>query len=163
MIVPDKITPEIGWRVWRPWIDGTITGPCELKGNGWRPQREAVASCNYDKTHTQPQQSCSCGLHAAKTLELLEANFLLQIMAGYGVVGEVALWGTVIEGEWGYRAEFAYPASFYVPDELLVNSGLETPGYISHSAIATSLREFGVPVVRVPTIYDIPTNERIAA
>jgi hypothetical protein len=41
-----------------------------------------------------------------------------QAILGYDVVmavGLVALWGEVVECEWGWRAQFAYPRSLYLP------------------------------------------------
>ncbi len=34
------------------------------------------------------------------------------------VCGSVSLWGDVVEHEWGYRAEFAYPKELWVPPEM---------------------------------------------
>ena len=36
-----------------------------------------------------------------------------------GVRGEVFLWGTVVEHEHGWRAQFAYPKSLHVPSDIL--------------------------------------------
>lgn len=55
-----------------------------------------------------PHPSCTCGVYAAKTLERLR-------QCGYsrfGLYGEVYLWGSVVEHERGWRAEFAYPKTF---------------------------------------------------
>jgi len=37
----------------------------------------------------------------------------------YGIDGEVYLWGTVVEHQIGWRAEFAYPKALYLPKEML--------------------------------------------
>ncbi len=38
---------------------------------------------------------------------------------GYGIHGEVCLWGKVVEHEQGYRAQLAYPKNFFLsPDAL---------------------------------------------
>jgi hypothetical protein len=55
--------------------------------------------------HEPPQTDCTCGVYAAKTIEHLH-------QCGYkkfGIHGEVYLWGTVVEHERGWRAQFAYP------------------------------------------------------
>jgi hypothetical protein len=59
--------------------------------------------------HEAPLESCSCGIHAAKDLETLQ-----RVSGGGPVVGEVYLWGKVIPGENGYRAQYAYPKSLYL-------------------------------------------------
>ena len=70
--------------------------------------------------HLQPLEARGVSLHSrrgiyafkklADLLRALEASGLEAI----AVVGEVSLWGTVIEFERGYRASFAYPYSFYL-------------------------------------------------
>jgi preprotein translocase subunit YajC len=37
----------------------------------------------------------------------------------YGICGEVYLWGTVVEHEQGFRAQFAYPKNLYLPPKML--------------------------------------------
>jgi hypothetical protein len=50
---------------------------------------------------------CTCGVYAAKNIEHLR-----QLgYEGRGIRGEVHLWGTVVEHELGWRAQFAYPKS----------------------------------------------------
>ena len=42
--------------------------------------------------------------------------------AGYercGIHGEVYLWGTVVEHELGWRAQFAYPKTLFLPPDLI--------------------------------------------
>ena len=55
-----------------------------------------------------PGRSCSCGVYAASTPEgLARAGVLTESV---GVVGVIAMWGTVIEHDRGARAQLAYPA-----------------------------------------------------
>ena len=65
--------------------------------------------------HEPPQTDCTCGVYAAKTIEHLH-------QCGYkkfGIHGEVYLWGTVVEHERGWRAQFAYPKSLVLqPDAI---------------------------------------------
>ena len=44
-------------------------------------------------------------MYAAKSLDHLRTFGYMQ----YGIYGEVWLWGTVVEHELGWRAQFAYP------------------------------------------------------
>lgn len=167
MIVPDKIAPEKGWRVWRPWLS-SISGPTRTNPRMWVPRERFVARCEPhvypDGSHSAPDERCSCGVHAAKTLDELRDNFLAPIMSGYGIFGEVSLWGKVIEGEWGFRAEFAYPRSFYIPLTLKPEVEDGDP-FARHwlDALESSLREFGVPVFRVDSIHDLFDLEDLAA
>jgi hypothetical protein len=122
--IPDYVSPIIGYRVWRweaaglrslnfvPWIPGKAMGArCRVvygvKVNG---QLEAA-----DGMHDAPQMNCTCGVYAAKTVEHLRQS-------GYercGVFGEVYLWGSVVEHQLGWRAEFAYPKSLCLPLDTL--------------------------------------------
>ena len=65
--------------------------------------------------HEPPQTNCTCGVYAARTIEHLH-------QCGYkkfGIHGEVYLWGTVVEHERGWRAQFAYPKSLVLqPDAI---------------------------------------------
>ena len=49
-----------------------------------------------------------CGVHAFKTMSMVLTNYdsWADEVSSYVVVGTIALWGTVIEHELGYRAQF---------------------------------------------------------
>lgn len=74
--------------------------------------------------HAAPNETCSCGIYAASTEN--------GVPAGGNVYGKVNLWGKVVPGEKGYRAEFAYPSEFRVA------AGL---------ADDESLKAFGIPII----------------
>jgi hypothetical protein len=113
MTVPDYISPVVGCRVWQ-W---DATGLRSLNGEKWFAHQPLSAVCRADAcgsisglskvTHNPdelPYLKCTCGVYAAKTIEHLR-------QCGYkkfGVHGEVYLWGTVVEHERGWRAQFAY-------------------------------------------------------
>jgi hypothetical protein len=66
-------------------------------------------------SHDAPQASCTCGIHAVKTLN----HFRNAGYQRFAIHGQVYLWGTVVEHELGYRAQFAYPKNFTLsPDAL---------------------------------------------
>lgn len=124
--VPDEIECVWGWRAWD--LSVKPGEPMRLKSKVrdtfWVPRQATVAACpntGRKGKHEPPGDNCSCGLYAAKTL-----SHLLDEMgyAGYdmdtgtvAVVGKVKMWGKVVEGSLGWRAGYAYPASFYVPFE----------------------------------------------
>lgn len=84
-------------------------------GYGWELQ---------DCEHDCPDENCSCGIYAATTEE--------GVPGGGNVYGKVRLWGKVVPGENGYRAQFAYPSEFRVAPKL---------------ADRPELLAFGVPIV----------------
>jgi hypothetical protein len=58
-----------------------------------------------------PIDNCQCGIYAFKTpYKLRKDNYLNQ-----SLLGEVWLWGKVIEYTMGFRAEYAYPKALYLP------------------------------------------------
>jgi hypothetical protein len=104
--VPDYISPIIGHRIWR-W---DAAGLRSLNGKRWSPRQPVAAKCGAGNAHDAdepPHLECTCGVYAAKNIEHLR-----QLgYEGRGIRGEVHLWGTVVEHELGWRAQFAYPKS----------------------------------------------------
>ena len=110
MNIPDYISPVVGYRVWR-WKP---TGLKSLNGVPWRPGRPLAAECRV-AAHDLPHFNCTCGVYAAKNLKHLRRF-------GYenrGIHGEVYLWGTVVEHTLGWRAQFAYPKSLFLPPDAI--------------------------------------------
>ncbi len=121
MSIPDYISPIVGYRVWT-W---NVLGLKSLCGDRWHPNQSLVARCRAaviigraaaaDGEHDAPQAKCTCGIYARKMLHHSSS-------AGYerfAIHGQVYLWGTVVEHELGYRAQFAYPKTFVLmPDDL---------------------------------------------
>jgi hypothetical protein len=125
MSIPDYISPIVGYRVWK-WGN---TGLKSLCGERWHPGQSLAARCRASTVvgpiagraeavhdaHEPPQTNCTCGVYAAKTFHHL-------CSVGYakcGIHGEVYLWGTVVEHELGWRAQFAYPKSLILPPDLI--------------------------------------------
>jgi hypothetical protein len=61
------------------------------------------------------------------------------IAGGGWVVGEVSLWGTVVECARGFRASSAYPLRIHVPAEAAKRNG----------ELVAGLSEYGVPVTEL--------------
>jgi hypothetical protein len=59
---------------------------------------------------------CTCGIYGSKNLNHLRRTQLWQYG---GIYGEVNLWGSVVEHEQGFRAQFAYPKTLYLSSEML--------------------------------------------
>jgi hypothetical protein len=124
MSIPDYISPIIGYRVWK-WEK---TGLKSLCGERWKPSQLLAARCRASAvvgtiacrveghdSHDAPQAKCTCGVYASKSLEQL----LTTGYAKCGIHGEVYLWGTVVEHELGWRAQFAYPKTLLLPSDLI--------------------------------------------
>ena len=126
--VPDLPDAVVAWRIWR-LVD--VGETCRLvsafKWAVWHPGEALVASCLTKPTalqrlrgkarHHAPDSGCLCGIYGAE-LSLLESGLSAWRDREVGrVVGEVSLWGTVIECEHGFRASLAYPRRIYVPSD----------------------------------------------
>jgi hypothetical protein len=129
--IPDCISPIIGFRAWT-WDTRGLKSLC---GQRWHPGLALAARCRAsvvvgtivgrteaaDDAHDAPQARCTCGVYAAKSLEHLRKNRYDRC----GIYGEVSLWGTVVEHERGWRAQFAYPKSLILPVDMSLLSTKE--------------------------------------
>jgi len=70
--------------------------------------------------HPAPAERCNCGLYANPDLEALRQHGLC-LAPDVIVLGQVALWGKVVDDEANYRAEFAYPARLSLVVDSLVD------------------------------------------
>jgi hypothetical protein len=119
---PDYISPIVAYRLWQ-WDDAGLKS---LNGVRWIPRQPLLARCRAfhprriigRATHPAqdaPQADCRCGVYGAKRLDSLQSMCFWDS----GVRGEVFLWGTVVEHEHGWRAQFAYPKCLHLPPDTL--------------------------------------------
>jgi hypothetical protein len=113
--------PLLGWRFWRLRRLETYgeNRPLRLAAAGrfgipkfWDPRAATKAVCSSFRTaHEAPWPSCRCGIYGLREQEVAE-RALLRYSRGElerWALGRVLLWGRIVEGERGWRAEFAYP------------------------------------------------------
>jgi hypothetical protein len=148
----------VGWRVWtvRETPAGARLGSV-LHDLVWLAGDPALAVCRRDEDpfaapigpHPVPAAICRCGFHAAR-----DPADVLSYLRGRDepdtlcrILGEVAIWGHVIETEAGWRASMAYPVRLYVAD----------------SEIAGALFAYDVPVVSPACAYASATSSRAAS
>ena len=109
------------WRVLQ--TDGVLTLASVVKAVAWSPGEALVAECLGPRLiplprvrpHAAPGPRCECGIYAT---DLARASRYLRDSIPFDldrVLGRVALWGTVVECERGFRASHAYPVALYVP------------------------------------------------
>lgn len=115
LLVPDYCEPITGWRYWRINADILL----ESRGKIWEPLKAKKVKHEHFLETFGLHVSCigfpvcpNCGIHAFKTKQQIEEyiDFMMNV-----VIGEVYLWGKIVEHERGYRAEFAYPKRIYGP------------------------------------------------
>jgi hypothetical protein len=116
-----------GWRAWV--VTETAAGlrlTSVLYDLVWPLVEPALAECRRHEDpfaevlppHPVPGRACNCGFHAARDPAdaLSYARGRDEPGAVCRVLGEVTLWGHVVETEAGWRASHAYPAKLYVAD-----------------------------------------------
>ena len=145
--VPDMVTCIVGWRGWsvKKRLD-----ELRLEGIGmshiWTPKKPEEATCKVGtgfnqmlsrawgqdgpvETNPAPGMKCTCGIWAFRTLEEFQA---MAQQYEVDVVGQVYLWGRVLECENGFRAQYAYPKELW-----LMNKDNESLGHIYNCPVRT--------------------------
>jgi len=94
---------------WRAWgLAGSRDGsevhllPVAGRPRPWPAAEPARATCRRHHRRV-PDLACRCGLHAMRLADPLRRT------RDPAVVGTVALWGRIVEHEFGFRAELGYP------------------------------------------------------
>jgi hypothetical protein len=131
--------PVVGWRCWFVLPHELALRPIYRRGLAWRPGEAQEAVCPNDP-HEPPAEGCKCGFWTTcHPMLLQEVGWVhhppegTPKLPGVLVVGEVALWGKVIQHERGWRGQYAYPRHLYA--------------FTDDAAIAEGLRErYRVPV-----------------
>lgn len=119
MKVPDAIEPAVGYRVWL--VEGnrlfSINHHVE-----WQPGMPFEAFCNRSQEHEVPDPACSCGCYAAASFNRLfdmgytKSEGLFSVgPEQVSIAGQVSMWGGIIPGNLGWRAQFAYPRKLLIP------------------------------------------------
>jgi hypothetical protein len=147
---PDFVEPFQAWRAWKVVLcDGHYNLGSVVKRTLWPAGEALAAEClgrrlfpwpRRKGRHDAPEAGCQCGIYAA-ALERVGQYVAEAPCRGVArVLGQVALWGTVIECERGFRASHAYPTRIYVPADV------GDPWRISWKEVAFDLCRYGVPV-----------------
>lgn len=154
--MPDFAGALVGWRLWLPSVttDGVRLRSLMFPAY-WRPGQPFRAAClcprrrpllrpwRRAREHAPVQLDSTCGVYAVDRIEhaMVYADHLpiARTLRGCIVVGSVALWGRVVVGEHGWRAELAYPTHLYV------GWSKRTPASLAEQLLA-DLRAYRVPV-----------------
>jgi hypothetical protein len=156
---PDFVDPLGAWRAWRVVRkdgeyglrqDREFSVGSVVRRTLWPAGEALIAEClgcrglfgrfRRKRRHDAPEARCECGIYAT-ALERVGQYVADAPCRGVAhVLGQVALWGTVIECERGFRASHAYPTRIYVP----ADAG--DPWRISWEEVAFGLTGYGVPI-----------------
>jgi hypothetical protein len=147
---PDFVEPFEAWRAWKVVRrgDGYSIGSV-IQATLWPAGEPLVAECLHRRLHVRlrrrqphdaPGAGCQCGIYAAALERVTQYVADAPCRGVARVLGRVALWGTVIECERGFRASHAYPTRIYVP----ADAG--EPWQTGWEEVALGLWRYGVPV-----------------
>jgi hypothetical protein len=126
MNLPDYLSPIVAYRVWF-WNNPSLASGTAVLWPPGQPLQARCAVCQpgiprYDRSeqemirdHEAPQRTCSCGIYATKYPDPLYGMGRRQLV----IAGEVFLWGSVVEHQLGWRAQFAYPKSLILTREMI--------------------------------------------
>jgi hypothetical protein len=125
MNVEDADQPLVGFRRWGVRRSGLYSGifvagrfvptPARtlvaprVKPIPWPADEPHVAKCWQLRGHDAPFAACNCGLSAYYELEDEP-----DLPARDAVWGAIVAWGTVVECENGFRAQYAYPYELFL-------------------------------------------------
>jgi S1/P1 Nuclease len=148
--VPDYVSPIVAYRIWM-WDGSKLKS---LNGEGWRPNQPLVAKClpghsMVGSGHHAPHDGCTCGIYATKSPDPELTGWWL------GIYGEVYLWGTVVEHESGWRAQYAYPKRLVLSPPL-VSTVLGTRVARSPWYCLATLAKYGVDIYLADATENIP-------
>lgn len=157
--IPDYVEPIEAWRVWRVGMrEDRVVLLSLFAGTVWEPGVPLSAECTQGhrprwrpwriepNDHGAPDLDCRCGIYGVSSVAAarayLESPALL--CRDERVIGRVALWGSVVEGQRGWRGEAAYPIELFVPASAVVQSGFRRRAYVDE--IVLGLEAYRVPV-----------------
>jgi hypothetical protein len=149
---PLAIDPVVGWRAWSVVEHGGTYRLASLTRRAeWPPGEQFTAACDRH-TEAVPSERCTCGVYAATDPRDLAR---LGRIAG-AAVGEVSLWGSVVQHSRGVRGGRAYPARLRLVCVACLRAGTGTPATVVD-------RERTDERTRIVPLCDLHTDGRALA
>jgi hypothetical protein len=155
VIAPDYVEALEAWRAW-----AVVEEPEGFRLRSlffpilWPARGELAAEClcrpllplprlRRRERHGAPAERCECGVYATTLPRAIDyfRHPGPSLGGALRVLGRVALWGSVVECERGWRASYAYPVVLFVP--AVGGRGRSIPGALE---AAWGLADYGVPV-----------------
>lgn len=115
--LPDSIQPILAVRAWNiiSEQDRYFLASCHQNNLIWPVSTELSAICTVNDPwgqsgikHSAPILDCECGIYALKQMPGSAGSSPWE---SDSVLGLAFLWGRIIEGTLGYRAQFCKPAA----------------------------------------------------
>ena len=156
MTAPDLADALTAWRAWHlVRTDAGLRLHAIGRDRVWEPRERHTATCLRRRrwrerlqrpraAHPAPHWDCTCGIWAVGS-----ACETVRALDSYGrswkplhrVVGQVALWGEVVQHDRGWRAQYAYPTRLLVPVRRLNDRPVADV-----DELVEALEVYGVPV-----------------
>jgi len=166
-VAPDYVEPVVAWRIWRVVEEGGDVWLRSLfHGAGWPRFEPLEARCEASRLapwhwrrhrHEAPWEHCECGIYGAQW-PLIATELKRGILARRRglVVGQVSLWGRVVEAAHGWRAGLAYPRRLF-----LASGGNGDP--LEQYRTLSGLERYGV-AAEIIHLHDlVPVLEQVDA
>lgn len=134
--VHDQGDPVVAWRYWQV-SPGRLLRSVTQKWVEWPPDRPLQARC-LEVNHPAPDPDCNCGVYGTADLGALKEHGLCLFPDVGLVLGRVALWGTVVGDEGGFRGQLAHPVGLSLVVDTVAGADLD--------AVTEGLSRYGVPV-----------------
>ncbi len=128
--------PVVAWRYWQV-SQSRLLRSVTQKWVEWPADRPLRARC-LEVQHPAPDPDCNCGIYGTADLDALKEHGLCLFPEAPLVLGQVALWGRVVDDEGGFRGQLAYP--------LRLSLVADTVGGADLVALTEGLSRYGVPV-----------------
>ncbi|MDX1608434.1 MAG: hypothetical protein R3251_04450 [Candidatus Spechtbacterales bacterium] len=140
---PDSFKPLVGYRVWRLYNPFPVLYAGALRNSIAWTTGTTEAMCINEKAHKAPAEDCDCGIYALVDMWSIMSRYkpsyhITSEDTTYKILGSVVLWGKIVPGDKGYKAQKAAVAALYVPKNME-----EIPAAIEEAA-----QIYGVPIVR---------------
>lgn len=143
--VHDRADPVVAWRYWQVSPERLLRSVTQ-KWIGWTPGRPLAARC-LEVQHPAPDPDCACGVYGTRDLDGLKEHGLCLFPEAPLVIGQVALWGKVVDDAAGlrgpiakvsHRGELAYPVQLSLVADTVADGEL--------GAVTEGLARYRVPV-----------------
>ena len=112
----EPVVGVYGLRTFRVSLDGKLL-PIGQLSDDWDGGR-CIARCAIGGDHTAPETDCTCGIYSFRDRVHLAKHF----SAAHSLIAVVALEGTTVEGDRGWRSQAAQVVAVWIADDALPSS-----------------------------------------
>src|SRR6478735_2514668 len=112
----EPVVGVYGLRTFRVSLDGKLL-PIGHLSDDWDRGR-CIARCAIGGDHTAPETDCTCGIYSFRD----RVHLTKQFPPAHSLIAVVALEGTTVEGDRGWRSQAAQVVAVWIADDALPSS-----------------------------------------